>query len=394
MSAYLKTKGISIVDGDKPVMLRGVNLGGWLMMEGYILLAPNRAEHLFKNHFKKALGIKALKDFEHKFRTNFVTEEDFKQIKAMGFNCIRLPFNARLVEKGAYQYDAEGLKILDEAVSWAKKYSIYLVLDLHAAPGCQNHDWHSDSAGKADLWTKKAFQRRTLALWEFLADRYKNEPMIAGYDLMNESVLDDVGLLNRFYHQLIKAIRAVDKNHIIFVEGNKWATNIECLEDFKDDNLALSIHSYEPLSFTFNFVPHLRYPGASNYELIRQHVSQYEKISRQRQLPILVGEFGVNYREGLFGEDVWLEDNLKFFQEFGFHWTYWTYKAVKGSIFPDGVFSYYENPLWVNRMGPLSGWETYPTYWKEQKEDMVESWRTKNFKENTAVAQILKNYAR
>ena len=185
--------------GGKPVILQGVNLGGWLMMEAYILYAPNFPEQRFKREFAAALGQKALRLFEKKYRENFIRERDIQNIARLGFNCMRVPFNGRLVEKAPYRYDRNGVRFLDRVIRWAGKCGIWVILDLHAAPGSQNHDWHGDSAGKAELWTKENCQDRTLALWEFLADRYKNEEYVAGYDLLNEAVLDDTELLNRFY---------------------------------------------------------------------------------------------------------------------------------------------------------------------------------------------------
>lgn len=390
MPQYLKVQKTRVLKENKPVILKGVNLGGWLMMEGYILGSPNFAKSKFKENFRKILGDKELNNFEQDFRSNFIQEEDFKIIKELGFNCIRLPFTYRLVEN-----NKTGLKVLDEAIRWARKYKIYIILDLHAAPGAQNHDWHSDSSGKAQLWLSKANQKRTFKIWELLADRYKSEEGIAGYDLLNESVVDDAKVLNQFYKELIHSVRHVDKNHILFIEGNKWATDINCLDRFEDNNYALSIHSYEPLNFTFNFVPHQRYPSENaNKDSIRRHLEKYKKVSEDRKLPVLVGEFGVNGREGLFGEDKWLRDNLQLFKEFGFSWTYWTYKAIKGFMFPDGIYSYYDNPAWVNRHGPLTGWDTYHLHWKERRSEIVDSWATKHFTKNTALAETLRKYAR
>ncbi|MCA9405492.1 MAG: glycoside hydrolase family 5 protein [Candidatus Omnitrophica bacterium] len=400
MNNFLKTRGTEIIGTNgKPIILKGVNVGGWLMMEAYIMCAPNFPEHLFKQRFQKTLGTAALKDFEKLFRENFITEKDFANIARQGFNCVRVPFNCRLVEDRPYHYAKSGLERLDTVLSWARKYKIYVILDLHAAIGAQNHDWHGDSAGEAKLWTTGSYQKRTLALWKLLANRYKDERWLAGYDLLNESVLDNTKLLNRFYKQVIKTIRSVDRNHILFIEGNKWATDIECLDCFDDDNYVLSIHSYEPLDITFNFVPFLKYPTKQknrvhNAVQIKKHLSKYHKISQERNVPVFLGEFGVNYREGHCGEDLWLNDMLKSIKAFGFHWTYWTYKSFKNGYFPDGIYSYYENPVWVNRCGPLSGWDTYHLHWKKHKSDIVRSWRTDQFRENTKVLKLLKQYAK
>jgi aryl-phospho-beta-D-glucosidase BglC (GH1 family) len=400
MQNFLRTSKQKILDGEgNPVILKGANFGGWLMMEAYILGAPNNAEQIFKKNFQKVLGGQQLKLFEDEFRKTFIQEKDFKNIADIGFNCLRIPFNCRLVEKEAesFVYDKYGIKMLDQVLEWAAKYNLKIILDLHAAPGAQNHDWHADSLGKAEFWTSEPIQRRVYGLWQHLADRYKDNPTVAGYDLLNESVIDDPKKLNKFYKELIKSIRSVDKKHILFIEGNKWATDINCLDPIEDDNYCLSIHTYEPLAFTFNFVPHLAYPINSgdrvcNHETLRKHLMQYKETSDRCQVPIYVGEFGVNYREGKYGEDRWLADNLSLFNEFGFHWTYWTYKSIKMDGFPDGIYSYYENPAWVARQGPVKGWDTYHLHWNEHKKDMIASLDTAQFRENTAVLNTLKKY--
>lgn len=379
---FLKTENSKIVDATgQPVTLRGVNLGGWLMMEGYFLHSLNIPESHFKKDFAKKLGPEALKDFEKSFRSCFIDQDDINHIAQMGFNCIRVPFHYKLIEPKAGQFSADGVGWLDRVIKWARQAKLWVILDLHAAVGCQNHDWHSDSRGEARLWKSKAYQKRTLALWEFLADRYKNETALAGYDLLNESVVEDAQYLNDFYRRLIKRIRKVDQNHILFVEGNKWATDLAALDVFDDDHLVLSIHSYEPLDYTFNFVPGLTF-RKNNYELLKKHLSPYQKIAQSRKRPVFVGEFGVNVRFGHFQEEKWLKDMLRVFNEFGFHWTYWTYKAVKNHIFPDGLLSYTENPAWVNRMGPKMGFETYADCWLKHKEDMKRSWRSAEFKKH------------
>ncbi|MCK5013610.1 MAG: glycoside hydrolase family 5 protein [Candidatus Omnitrophica bacterium] len=400
MKNFLRTNKTKIVSkGGKLIQLKGVNLGGWLMMEAYILHAPNFPEQTFKKEFVEALGEKALYSFEKEYREHFIREADIKNISRLGFNCVRVPFNYRLIGKTPYRYDKEGVQFLDQVIRWAKKYGIWVILDLHAAQGSQNCDWHADSTGRAELWTKKEHQERVFALWEFLADRYESEESVAGYDLLNEAVLEDPKLLNRFYKKAIKRIRSVDENHILFIEGNKWATDVDCLEEYHDDNYVLSIHNYDPLDFVLNFVPHLSYPfkpseGGWNEEMIRRNLSRYQKISQKREIPFFAGEFGVNARQGLFGEDRWLADILKCFNDFGFHWTYWTYKAIKGPLMPDGIYSYVENPPWVNRIGPLTGWDTYKQHWPAQQNAMIHSWHTDQFQANKEILKVLRDALR
>ncbi|MBI4309041.1 MAG: cellulase family glycosylhydrolase [Candidatus Omnitrophica bacterium] len=388
--AFLRTSKASIIDGKGQRMrLKGVNFGGWLMMEAYFMHAPNTPEQLMKKGFAKTLGDKALADLEFSFRRNFIQEQDLRRVALWGFNCVRLPFNCRLIEN-----NPAGFKYLDETLDWANKYNVYVILDLHAAPGSQNPDWHSDSFGKAGLWTKKSNRHRVYALWELLADRYKDEPMIAGYDLLNEAVLEDAAILNEFYRETIKAVRRCDKNHILFVEGKHWAQDIAVLDDFPDDHWVYSIHFYEPMEFTFNLTPHLRYPLASqqgiwNKDVMHKRMEGYFKFAKAKQRPIHVGEFGVNYRGGLYGEHAYVKDLVKCFNDFGFHWNYWTYKAVKHYMFPDGLLSYYPNPPWVHRAGPVSGWDRWKDLWPKHQKDMAASWRTGAFTLNEPVLKAL-----
>ncbi len=404
MSQFYRTRKTDIISPDGiPIFLRGVNFGGWLMMEGYILHALNLPVAKFKKEFAQALGKRALRGFEESFNDTFIREEDFQFVAKTGFNSLRVPFHYRLIEQKAYQYDPDGVAYLDRVLKWGKKYGLGIILDLHAAPGSQNQDWHSDSDGKAGLWKSPSNQNRVFALWEFLADRYKDDPTVLGYDLLNESVIDESKILNAFYKKLIRVIRSIDRNHMLFVEGNRWAQDVACLEDLDDGNIVASIHYYEPLEFTANFVPNLYYPLKSKLSTwaqpqMKKRLEEYVRFSRKYQRPIHVGEFGVNYRQGLFGEDVYLRDGVSCFKEFGFHWNYWTYKAIKNSGFPDGLFSYYPNPPWVNRQGPKLGWDTYAAHWPSstatgpsKKKEMIKSWRTDRFTLNTKVFEVLKN---
>ena len=109
-------------------------------------------------------------------------------------------------------------------------------------------------------------------------------------------------------------------------------------------------------------------------------------------MPLYVGEFGVNWRGGHYGELRWLKDILDIFKKGSFHWTYWTYKTVANSIFPDGVYRYIKNPAWVNRKGPITGWENFYTLWPKEKGRITFSWRTENFKRNDKLYSLLRRY--
>ncbi len=380
--------------------LRGVNLGSWLLMEGYILGGRNIPEHEFKDRFIQAHRQEEFCEFQTKFRSNFITDKDIKRLADWGANCLRIPFNYRLLEKKPYKYEEEGIEILKNVVNTAGKYGLGVILDLHAACGAQNCDWHSDSNGKAMLWQDEDFRERTFSLWEYLADCFKGNPYIEGFDLLNEPVLDssNIGILKEFYSKLIKKIHAIDKERLLYLKGNRWGQEIEFLQDLLDDNIAVSIHTYGPLDFTYNFRREYRYPGVIwgqewNKAKLKDSLKKYKEFSqRNNDVEIFVGEFGINYRGGFYGELDFLRDILDIYKEWGFSWTYWTYKAVANSVFPDGIMQYLENPLWVRREGPVYGWENYILFWKEHKQDILDFFKTDNFVQNNDIVNILKEY--
>ncbi len=391
--SLLKVKGRDIVDQTgRRILLRGVNLGGWLMMEGYILHSRNFAEHIFKREFARRNGKRQLDNFQRLYRQNFITYRDIRRIAQMGANCVRVPFNYRLLKQD------KGWDYLDRLINWCRRESLYCILDLHAAPGAQNEDWHSDSDGRALLWQDKRLQRQYLALWRKIARRYKDEPSIVGYDVLNEAVVKNPQNLRRFYHKTMQEIRKVDSKHILFIEANLWGQQLKPLGKPKDKNTVYSIHVYQPINFTFNFQPHLKYPGYIdgkywNSKQVYAMIAPYAQLAQKWQVPIYVGEFGINFRSPrYYGELRYLKDVLNCFQQFAFHWTYWTYKAVAGGIYPDGIYQYLPNSPWVKREGPILGWENFYSLWKKEKNRIAASWKTEKFTENKPLSRLLAKY--
>lgn len=400
--SFLKVAGTGLIDkkGD-PVTLKGVALGGWLMMEGYMMAGRNIPEREVKAVFEKTLGKEALDDLTRSFRDSFIREDDIKTIKSWGANCIRVPFNYRVVEyeDKPFSLNEEGLSFLDKAVKWCEKHGLYCILDMHAAPGAQNPDWHSDCTGKPELFTNDFNKDRYLRLWHFLATRYRDCEAVAGYDVLNEPVvkITEEGIVKDLYEAVTKEIRDIDKKHIIFLEGNVWGQRLNFLGKPKDSNTAYSIHTYAPVEFTFNLNRSLYYPGKVynitwNKKTLEFLLKTYVSFKNNNKVPIYVGEFGVNARDGYYGEIDWVKDMLDIFKKHSFSWTYWTYKTIANSLYPDGIFRYLGNPAWVKREGPVYGWENFASQWPKEKGRMISSWRTENFKLNNKLCSALKKY--
>ncbi len=369
------------------------------MMEGYILHGRNIAESCFKEKFAKVNGGKGLEEFEAAFRSNFITEKDFENISSWGFNTVRLPFNHKLIETPNKKFNTGGLAYLKKAFEWAEKNGIKIILDMHAAPGAQNCDWHGDCAGKALFWEDTALRKRAVELWEFLSDTFKGEEALLGYDILNEPVTSSRNekIILSFYKDAIKKIKRIDNRHTIFIEGNSWAQNIDFLEDAVEENVSVSVHFYHPISYVFNFTPFLSFPGKIEGQWwdeneVRKELERYYEFSVRNKVSIFLGEFGINWRGRNFGETRWLEAVLKAVDEYGFGYSYWTYKAVANGVFPDGLFQSVPNGEFIKREGPLFGWENYIDQWKERKRGMIDFWKTENFTPNRNLIEVIKRY--
>lgn len=343
----LKVKDNQIVtSGGTPVRLRGFNIGGWLNMEDFIDGYVG-AEHNLRQVMSRILGQEKARFFFDRLLDHFFSEEDVIFMKELGANALRLPFNYRHFERDdrPYEYLEEGFRRLDQAVQWCGKHGIYVILDFHAVQGWHNPDWHSDNAHvHILLYGQKHFRERAAALWREIARRYRGNPAVAGYDLMNEPVTrleyerydpsqHDWAALNSIYRQMAAAIREVDPDHILFVEGDNFATLYDGLEVDFDPNLAVSTHNYIAPAVSPG-----DYPGTFNglywnRDIIAAEFGAHSgtRFAFERRKPLYSGEFGVWYAghsDQIDQRVRALDDQLGVFDSAGVHWTIWTYKDV------------------------------------------------------------------
>jgi endoglucanase len=223
---WLRTSGQRVVTEDEePVILRGVGIGGWLNMENFITGYP-ATETAHREAMRNALGQERYELFFDSFLTNFFGADDAAYLAGLGMNCVRIPVNYRHWENDATpgELDHKGFEHLDRAIDACASRGIYTVIDLHAAPGGQNHHWHSDNPFHQPLfWRHRQFQDRAVHLWEAIAIRYKNRPEVAGYNILNEPADESETALPAFYRRAVQAIRAIDPKHMVFLDGNRYA---------------------------------------------------------------------------------------------------------------------------------------------------------------------------
>jgi hypothetical protein len=254
---FLHTQGQDIVDeSGKKILLRGVGLGNWLLPEGYMWKfgeggdRPRKIEQLVTD----LIGPEKSKQFWTEFRNNYITETDIQRIAELGYNSVRPALNSRLflTETDLPQRVEEGFVLLDHLVGWCKAHGVYVILDMHAAPGGQTGQNIDDSAkDQPELFQEPKFQERLVDLWKQIARRFKDEPAVAGYDLLNEPLPERTGAakahkaeLEPLYRRLTQAIREIDSRHMIIVEGADWANDWSVFSKPFDKNLVYQFHYY------------------------------------------------------------------------------------------------------------------------------------------------------
>jgi endoglucanase len=337
---FLKAEGKYTVDENgNEFMLRGMGLGGWMLMEGYMMQSSDVADtqHEFKERLVELMGEEKTEAFFDAWLANHCTKADIDSLAAWGFNSVRLPMHYNLFTlpiedepvPGEQTWLDKGFTMTDSLLSWCASNNIYLILDLHAAPGGQGYnaaicDYDPD---KPSLWESEDNRIKTVALWGKLAERYSDEPWIGGYDLINEVNWDLPGgvMLRELYEDITEAIRAVDTNHIIFIEGNWFANDFTGLTPPWDDNMAYSFHKY------WNYNDN---PGSIQWVL---------DMREQHNVPLWMGESGEN-------SNVWFTDAISLFEDNNIGWSWWPMKRI------ETIVGHYSIPFTDGYKNVLSYW--------------------------------------
>ncbi len=306
---FIRVEGKRFVAPDgKTIQLKGINLGNWLMPEGYMFKFERaKAPRQIEGAIERLVGPEAAQRFWRSYRETYITEDDFAFIKSVGFNHVRIPLHYKLFVRGE-RFEGEGWALLDRAVGWAKAHGLYVVLDIHAAPGGQTGINHDDGPGYPLMFYVPEHRRRTIALWRHIAERYRDEPAILGYDLLNEPIAPyhDTAWLNPklepFYREVTAAIRSVDPHRIIFLAGGQWSSTFDMFGPPWTRNLAYTFHSFW---------------ASTKRDSIQRHLN----FSERHDVPLFIGETGEL-------TDEWNEGFRTLLERHGIGWSFWTYKNL------------------------------------------------------------------
>lgn len=335
---FFITQGKNIIAANgKPFLIKGTNLGNWLVPEGYMFKFNDAGSpRLISQAFSELIGPDATKKFWKKFLDVYITAEDIHYLKSVGMNSIRIPFNYRLFTNENYMGDndaSRGFIYLDRVINWCKKENLYVLLDMHCAPGGQTGDNIDDGAGYPFLFESKENSKQCADIWRNIAAHYKNETIIIGYDLLNEPIAHyfDKTILNPLleplYKQITKAIREVDKNHILFLGGAQWDSNFEPFGPPFDSKLVYTFHKYWTAP-------------------TRDVVMDYIDFSNKYKVPIYCGETGEN-------EDAWVDSFRTMLNSNNIGWHFWPYKKLDNTrgivtfskpVYYDSVIAYANVP--------------------------------------------------
>jgi hypothetical protein len=348
----LRVQGKHIVEqhGNK-VILRGLDPGEWYNIEAYMIKWPDHDKGpvfygatLIRNTLIDLMGQRNTDEFYRRWEANIVTEADVQKWASWGANSVRLSINYHWLSTSDGVYLDSGWHRIDRFIRWCKKYKIAVILCLHAAPGAQSGLLMADGAGTAKLWTQGATNIPwTIHIWQKIAQKYAHDTTIAGYDLLDEPILPagHEKDLRPFYLDVTKAIRSVDPNHILFVEGPDFAMSVKgmcSLEPAWDENMVFVFHKY----------------WDKNEEAT---IQGYLDVSGRTNRPLWNGETGENNNK-------WAQEMIALCEKNDIGWNWWTYKKVDSSSQPYTIHSpagYQKIRDYVNGKGPKPSQEETAT---------------------------------
>jgi hypothetical protein len=294
------------------LLLQGINLGNWLLTEGYMFHFDRAVASWQINHMsKELLGPSRSRALWQQWLDLYITQDDIKYIKHIGMNCIRLPFDYRCLtpEDGPTRWLDAGFALIDRVVTWAEAAGLYVLLDMHAAPGDQVGEGIGNSRGYPWVYEDPESQDRTAEVWCTVAQRYRDNPTIIGYDLLNAPIppFDEYKalkpMLEPLYKKIIAAIRTVDPHHVIFLSAGDWGSAFDMLNGTEVD---------DQLVYAFQF-----YFKEPSKDALRDFLAFRDRYD----VPLFLVEAGENTNEWVHALRQLVED-----EQIG--WAFWPYKKM------------------------------------------------------------------
>ena len=312
---------------DKTVFLKGCNVGNWLMLEMWMLSYADRGikdQYEFIKTLEDRFGPHKAETLMDIYRSNWIKDRDFDIIKSFGMNTIRLPFDYKLLmdsDSKPFQLKEDAWEWLDLAIEMAKMKELYVILDMHGAPGRQSGMDHSGRVDYNKLWSNKSFQEQTAWLWKKISKRYKNESTIAAYDLLNEPWGSNEKDLKKIIIKIYRQIRKNEDNHIVIFPGH--TSGIDFYQNIKTVNL-------DNVIYTMHFYPgFFGWGSATPYvhaEFLLEGLPKWTEKMQLFKSPLLIGEFNVVLKKAGGGE--MMRRYYDYYESLNWPATMWSYKVL------------------------------------------------------------------
>lgn len=323
----LHTAGSKMVDASgNPITLRGCNLGNWLLIEAWMLGWDIEDQETIIKVLADRFGKSKADRLMTLYRDGYITQRDFDLMKSFGFNLVRLPFDSRMMidEQGALRPDA--FKYLDRALEMAEKAGVYVIIDMHGAPGSQSIMDHTGHREQNKLWSDPTLQDRMVELWQTISQRYKDRSVVAAYDILNEPYGDFQTDMRPALRELIprcyNAIRSTGDNTVV-IFPNALGAGITFYGDLKGNG-------FKQIAFTDHY-----YAGLfGSPSTLQSHAGVFARTIPEAQAYIeandaamLIGEFNVVLEKA--GGDAVMRRYFDDFAQRGWMATMWSYKLLK-----------------------------------------------------------------
>jgi len=263
---YIKASGNKLVNAKgEEIILKGVNLGGYLVIEQWMCAFKNSSSYSHLDHktvteiFLTRFSKEKTVELWQYYRDNFFTDYDFQLCSDLGMNVIRLPFTYMNVDpeyNNVPKIDGEkyNFQILDDFVYKASQFGIYTILDLHGAYGSQNGQDHSGeilTRDEVDFYSNEEKQSKTTDLWKALAKHFKGNPAVAGFDILNEPGEKAESTSERhfiYFDKVYDAIREIDKDRLVIFESCWDGVNLPNPSIYGWENCMYSFHNYSSIT--------------------------------------------------------------------------------------------------------------------------------------------------
>jgi hypothetical protein len=297
-------------------------------------------------------------DADHVTCSMPITQQDIVDLRALNANLINASYPGVFEVDAPFEVDPFALEHLDNLIAWAEEADIFVVIHFRTGPGRSESAIHLEPNAVYDVWTDPDAQDAFIEMWRFTAERYKDSPVVVGYDLMVEPLANlvvdpDFEMDSEEYkvaaagtpmdwnalaRKITNAIRSVDSGTPIIVSSLSWADPewFDVLEPTGDPFTVYSFHAYEPGEYThqeadkieYSYPDVIRDSGESfefNRETFEEYLSPVIDFAAKHDVPIYVGEFGA--MRWVPNAEIFLRDEIEIFEQHGWNYAYYVWRG-------------------------------------------------------------------